>query len=130
MRPSRCRDAPASRRAASTRWCRCASKLKRILSASNLPEAILLVDLLLQHGIRARVFNANASSIMGELPIEASLPQVWVDDSRAEERARALIEDYQRRPHLGPPVRCPRCSEDNPSSFELCWACGTPLPNY
>lgn len=89
---------------------------------------MLLVDLLGQHGIRARVLNANASSIMGELPIEASLPQVWIDDVRAEERARAVIETYQRTTRLGPPVRCPKCAEDNPSSFELCWACGRPLP--
>ena len=85
------------------------------------------MDLLSQHGIRARVLNANASSIMGELPIEASLPQVWVDDPGAAERARSVIEDYQRRSHLGPPLNCPKCGEENPGSFDLCWACGTGL---
>ena len=88
---------------------------------------MLLVDLLSQHGIRARVLNANASSIMGELPIEAALPQVWIDDPRAEERARAMIEEYQRTHHLGPPRRCAQCGEENPSSFDLCWACGAGL---
>ena len=85
------------------------------------------MDLLSQHGIRARVLNANASSIMGELPIEAALPQVWVDDTREAERARALIEAYQRAPRAGPPVTCPRCGEENPGSFDLCWSCGTGL---
>ena len=88
---------------------------------------MLLVDLLAQHGIRARVLNANASSIMGELPIEASLPQVWVDDPGTEERARATIEAYQRARHLGPPRKCPQCHEENPASFELCWACAAVL---
>lgn len=102
--------------------------MKRILNAANLPEAMLLVDLLSQHGIRARVLNANASSIMGELPIDAALPQVWVDDPAASERARAMIEDYQRVRHLGPPRKCAQCGEENPPSFEVCWACATPLP--
>ena len=88
---------------------------------------MLLVDLLSQHGIRARVLNANAASIMGELPIEAALPQVWVDDADSEGRARAVIESYQRSSHLGPPVGCPKCGEENPSSFDLCWSCGTGL---
>ena len=102
--------------------------MKRILNALNLPEAMLLVDLLARHGISARVLNANASSIAGELPIEAALPQVWVDDPRTEERARQAIEEYQRTRHLGPPRRCTQCGEENPSSFELCWACGASLP--
>lgn len=101
--------------------------MKKILSAANLPEAILLVDLLSQHGIRAHVLNANASSIAGELPIDAALPQLWVDDPSRAARAREVIDTYFRTRHLGPPVTCPKCGEENPSSFDLCWACGTGL---
>jgi len=100
--------------------------MKRIHAAANLPIAHLLVDLLAQRGIRARVFNANASSIAGELPIDRSLPQVWVEDARDAERARAVIDAFQRTP-TGPSVACPKCGEENPSSFELCWACGAGL---
>jgi hypothetical protein len=100
--------------------------MKRVHAAANLPIAHLLVDLLARHGIRARVFNANASSIAGELPVDSSLPQVWVDDERHAERARELIDAFQRTP-AGPSVACPKCGEENPSSFELCWACGTGL---
>lgn len=88
---------------------------------------MLLVDLLSQHGIRARVLNANASSIMGELPIDAALPQVWVDDARNAERARAMIDAYQRTLNVGPPRDCARCGEENPGSFDLCWSCGAGL---
>lgn len=101
--------------------------MKRVVNATNLPEAMLLVDLLSQHGIRARVLNANASGIMGELPIDAALPQVWVDHASAAERARELVEAYLSGRQLGPPVACPRCAEENPSSFDLCWACGAGL---
>ncbi len=100
--------------------------MKRVHAAANLPIAHLLVDLLARHGIRARVFNANASSIAGELPVDSSLPQVWVDDARDAERARGLIDAFQRAP-AGPSVQCPKCGEENPSSFDLCWACGTGL---
>lgn len=100
--------------------------MKRVLAASNLPEAHLLVDLLAHRGIRARVLNANASSLAGELPIDASLPQVWVEHARDAERAREIIDTFQRS-GSGPPRKCPACGEENPSTFELCWSCGAGL---
>jgi hypothetical protein len=100
--------------------------MKRVHAATNLPEAHLLVDLLAHRGIRARVLNANASSLAGELPIEASLPQVWVEHARDAERARAIIDAFLRSAS-GPPRTCPACGEENPSSFDLCWSCGAGL---
>jgi len=44
------------------------------------------------------------------------------------ERARGLIDEYLRSTS-GPAVRCPKCGEENPSSFEVCWNCKTPLPH-
>jgi hypothetical protein len=100
--------------------------MKRVLSAANLPEAHLLVDLLADRGIRARVLNANASSLAGELPIDAALPQVWVDDPDDAARARELIDAYSRGSSTAT-VKCPACGEDNPTSFDLCWSCGAGL---
>ncbi|HYC35302.1 MAG TPA: DUF2007 domain-containing protein [Usitatibacter sp.] len=102
--------------------------MKRVFSASNLPQAQLLVDHLGGHGIRARILNANAASLAGELPIDASLPQVWVEDAEQAPRARQLIDDYLRVRPLGRARHCAHCGEENPSSFETCWACGTELP--
>jgi hypothetical protein len=107
--------------------CRTGSDLKRVYTAANLPEAQLLADHLAERGVRARIFNANASSLAGELPIEASLPQIWVVNPADAERARGFIDEYLRSP-AGPAVKCPKCGEENPSSFEVCWSCGTPLP--
>ena len=104
--------------------------MKRVHSAANLPEAHLLVDLLADRGIRARIFNANASSIAGELPIEASLPQVWVDDPADATRAREVIDAYQREVPSTLAVKCPNCGEENPGSFQLCWNCGHGLENH
>ena len=101
--------------------------MKRVHTAANLPEAHLLLDRLAEHGIRARIFNANASSLAGELPIDAALPQVWVDQDAQAPRARELIDAYLRSSTSGPPRKCPACGEENPSSFDLCWACGQGL---
>jgi hypothetical protein len=64
---------------------------------------------------------------MGELPIEASLPQVWVERDDDAPRARDIIHEYFKRTPTGPPVRCPACGEENPSTFDLCWNCGAGL---
>ncbi len=101
--------------------------MKRVHTAANLPEAHLLLHLLAHRGIRARVFNANASSLAGELPIESSLPQVWVEHTRDAGRAAALIEAFLRSSHTGPGLKCAACGEENPPAFELCWNCGTGL---
>lgn len=100
--------------------------MKKVHAAANLPEAHLLVDLLADRGIRARVFNANASSLAGELPIDAALPQVWVDDPSDAPRAREAIAEFLERP-AGPVRKCPACGEENPASFDLCWSCGAGL---
>lgn len=85
------------------------------------------MDLLADRGIRARVLNANASSLAGELPIDAALPQVWVDDPADAGRAREIIEVFSRGTPATGYVKCPACLEDNPASFDICWACGAGL---
>ena len=74
-----------------------------------------------------RLFNTNASSIAGELPIDAALPQIWVEDPADVDRARALIDEFLRPTPAGPPIKCPKCGEENPASFDLCWSCGAGL---
>ena len=100
--------------------------MKRVHTASNLPEAHLMLHLLAHRGIRARVFNANASSLAGELPIDCTLPQVWVEDPRDADRAREAIDAFLRSGNAAP-VKCPACGEENPGSFDLCWSCGAGL---
>ena len=85
------------------------------------------MDLLADRGIRARVLNANASSLAGELPIDAALPQVWVDDPADAPRAREVIDAFTRDAVSTAVVKCPACGEDNPASFDLCWNCGAGL---
>ncbi|HET9653641.1 MAG TPA: DUF2007 domain-containing protein [Usitatibacter sp.] len=101
--------------------------MKRVHTAANLPEAHLIRDALEQNGITAHVFNANASSVAGELPLDAALPQVWIENPAQLAHAREVIAGFLRRPPLGPPLKCPGCGEENPSSFDFCWKCGKDL---
>jgi len=61
------------------------------------------------------------------LPIDAALPQIWVEKPDEAARARELIEAFLRASPGGPPLMCPKCGEENPSSFDLCWSCGAGL---
>jgi len=84
----------------------------------------IVANLLRHAGIAVQVFNVNASGAFGELPMESSLPQVWLEQDKDESKARALIENYQHTAvsHIVRP--CSQCGEENPIAFETCWSCG------
>lgn len=98
--------------------------MKRAYTALNLPDAQLMADLLGREGIRVRVFNQNAVGALGELPVDAAQPQVWVEDDHRLDDARRLIESYQLANIRGAPWTCRECGESNPVTFETCWNCG------
>jgi hypothetical protein len=56
-----------------------------------------------------------------------ALPQIWVDRPDDAPRATEIIDTFVRTTHIGPPRFCARCKEENPGSFDLCWACGADL---
>lgn len=90
-------------------------------------QAYLLRDELARHGITAHVFNENMSSIVGDVPPDVALPQVWLDDAADHPRAIALLRDYQAARCQDGVIYCRRCHEENPATFEICWACGNGL---
>ena len=100
--------------------------MKRLCSTANLPEAHLLAGWLTQRGIRVRILNANAAGAMGEIPMDAAAPQIWLENPLEESRARAAIDEF-RAPASGPARICPACGEENPPAFDLCWSCGKGL---
>lgn len=101
--------------------------MKRIYSAGNLQEAYLILHRLAHAGISARVLNEHAQGGVGDLPFTHAYPEVWLLEPGDAERARRLIEDYERTPAGGPPRVCGSCREENPESFETCWRCGAIL---
>jgi Putative prokaryotic signal transducing protein len=102
--------------------------MKRIYTAAHLLEAQLVVDLLEQAGIAAHIFNANAMSALGDLPMSAAWPQVWIVQAHQERHARAIIAAYQQPRAARSGKVCAACSEASPGEFELCWNCGAALP--
>jgi hypothetical protein len=101
--------------------------MKRVYMAAHLPEAQMLVHALESNGIKARVFNESLQGGIGELP--HIYPEVWVENEGDWERARVLVEKFERDVTRDKGVvRCPQCREDNPASFEICWRCGAAFP--
>ncbi|MES2354866.1 MAG: DUF2007 domain-containing protein [Pseudomonadota bacterium] len=102
--------------------------MRKVYTALNLPEAHLVLHLLQHEGIDAVVFNENACSMLGEIPLDASLPEIWVKDAAFEARARRAIEAYCRRRTSGVVRFCSECGEQNPEEFEICWNCSLAFP--
>lgn len=101
----------------------------RLYRAGSVPEAHLLTGMLEAEGVRAVVKNELLAGAIGELPMMATLPEVWLLRASDEPKARKVLDDYKARAAstLGPEVACPACSAENPSNFELCWKCRKPL---
>ncbi len=98
-------------------------------SAGSLHEAKLVLDLLEEAGIEARLFNEHLIGAMGELPFGESLPKIWLPDESDHAAARCVIDAYEARQKqtIDGTRRCHACGEDSPTNFELCWSCREPF---
>ncbi|MEI6738332.1 MAG: DUF2007 domain-containing protein, partial [Pseudomonadota bacterium] len=81
--------------------------MKRVYTAMHLPDAHLLRDLLQQAGIPAHVFNENAASAIGLVPVSTALPEVWIsqvhqrcDDTSLTADRHDTDMDFSLRPSL------------------------------
>ncbi|MFN7221392.1 MAG: DUF2007 domain-containing protein [Burkholderiales bacterium] len=101
--------------------------MKRVYTAPNLPDAHLLRDLLQQAGIPAHVFNENANSLIGLVPVPSGQPQVWITQPHQEAHAKSVIADYQTRHSTIETRVCATCHEVSPGEFDFCWNCQQPL---
>ena len=101
--------------------------MQRIFTATNRTDAYLVVHRLAQAGIKAHVFNEHTSSIVGDIPPDVALPQVWLDDDADRERADAVLRAYRLERDREGTLVCARCHEQSPATFELCWNCGAAL---
>jgi putative signal transducing protein len=101
--------------------------VKKLYRAANLPDAHILRGLLAQAGIAAHVFNENAQGGLGQLPFTEAWPEVWISEDRDLTRAQEIVQAFERVAEVSGSVRCPGCTEENPSSFQLCWSCGQSL---
>ena len=100
--------------------------MKRLFNAHTRVDAWLLRYRLAHANIDAHVFNEHMQSIVGDVPPDLAGPQVWVDDENYA-RAREVLEAFRAEREREGSVACPRCGEENPATFDLCWKCGGAL---
>ena len=100
--------------------------MKRLLQAANLALATLWADQLVDAGIAANVQRAYTSGIVGEIPPDQSLPEIWVLDADDHTRAGELLHALRNRPHRH--WLCLACGEAVDGPFEQCWNCGAMQP--
>ncbi len=100
--------------------------MKRLMQAPNLALATLWVDQLLAAGIAANVQRAYASGIVGEIPPDQALPEIWVADAGDHHRATAVLHELRHRPARH--WLCHGCGENVDGPFDQCWNCGAMAP--
>ena len=98
----------------------------RLTQAPNLAIATLWADALGDEGIVASVQRQYLGGMMGELPPDQCLPEVWIRHPEQEVRAKALLHDLQHVPqHRWQCV----CGELVEGGFSQCWLCGVAMPS-
>lgn len=100
--------------------------MKKLQQAPNLALATLWADMLGGAGIPACVQRAYTSGIVGEIPPDQSLPEIWLHDDSQLAQARTLMQEWQHPPHRH--WACPGCHEIIDGPFEQCWNCGQGRP--
>lgn len=78
-------------------------------------------------GIRCTVRNTALAGAIGDIPFIECAPQVWIDNTLDEPRARELLGSL-RQPVEGTAWQC-ACGETIEPQFGQCWRCGALRPD-
>ena len=79
-------------------------------------------------GFSVEVRGEALSPLSGEIPNPETWVELWLPEeevARARELEAELAEGSEKASRT---VACPRCGEENPGNFELCWSCDEDLP--
>lgn len=97
----------------------------RLRTCRSLPEAHLVNTALLRAGLRSEVRGESRAPLAGEIPFADARVEVWVGPEHLLS-ATALLAEIDAAGE-GEPHTCPKCGEESPPAFELCWRCGADL---
>lgn len=105
------------------------SEITEVYSAADESEAYFVKNLLEDAGIASQVVN----DLLVLPPGETMAPRVWVRHADAP-RAGKIIHHWQnehekRRDEARVKAarwKCPKCAEEIPADFEICWNCSYP----
>jgi hypothetical protein len=89
--------------------------MKRLLQAPNFGLAHLWASQLRAEGFDVSVQRQFAGGIAGEIPVDQSLPEIWIMDDSDFARARQVLADLQNLPHRR--WTCPNCAAERPGAF-------------
>lgn len=105
------------------------SDIAEVYRCQNEAEALVLINMLRQHGIQARLVGEHLHGAIGELPPGRDTAlQIWTQTSD-QAAARELLLNYERNRKENPaqPQRpgwtCPRCDTEVEPPFDVCWNC-------
>lgn len=101
--------------------------MKKIYAAADLPQAHLLLHLLEEAGIEARILNENMQGGTGEIPFIHTWPEIWLENANNQTTAEKIIREFENRKTSNDIIACPDCGEENPANFESCWQCGATI---
>ena len=104
-----------------------------VYRAANPIDAHVLRGVLEAEGIEAAVIGEDAFSLRGGTPLTTeTLPRVAVAREEDVERARAIVESFDRHTPTPTPAEplwlCAGCGELIEGQFETCWKCGAARP--
>ncbi|CAN5388700.1 DUF2007 domain-containing protein [soil metagenome] len=100
--------------------------MRRLAQAPNLAIATLWVHALREEGVEATVQREFLGAVVGQLPPDQCLPEIWIDDETQFDSAKRLLQALQNRPQRR--WHC-RCGELVEGGFEQCWQCGQMMPS-
>lgn len=95
-----------------------------VFRATTVVEAAHVRNLLQAAGLTCELRNDRLWSALGEIPILEAWPQVWLEDVRDVEQARAVLRAVESGPNT-PAWSCPACGEWLEGQFTACWQCGS-----
>jgi hypothetical protein len=100
--------------------------MRRLAQAPNRAIATLWVHALREEGVEATVQREFLGAVVGQLPPDQCLPEIWIDDETQFDSAKRLLQALQNRPQRR--WHC-RCGELVEGGFEQCWQCGQMMPS-
>ena len=92
-------------------------------------EARLLAGALEAAGLSVEVRGESLVPLSGEIPSGETWVELWLWPTDVEHARGFVAELRENQEAAERSVECPRCREENPGNFELCWSCGVELPS-
>lgn len=97
--------------------------MKRVYTSATPMMASFLKGVLDNAGIHCILKNYFLSGGTGELPINETWPELWVQ-AEHETCALAIIRMTLEAQANAPDWTCPNCNERIEGQFQICWNCG------